>query len=97
MSFKSPKPTNHNPSKAKDGSPAIVRPQVGHKLLEELGDEGYAHLGKFTCCCLVLMTFLSFPGLLPYIALSFWEFPKIGVPYFGVLIIRRILLFRVPY
>ena len=25
-----------------------------------------------------------------------WEFPKIGVPYFGVLIIR-ILLFRVPY
>ena len=25
-----------------------------------------------------------------------WEFPKIGVPYFGVLIIR-ILLFRVLY
>ena len=28
--------------------------------------------------------------------LYIWEFPKIGVPYFGVLIIR-IILFRVPY
>ena len=28
--------------------------------------------------------------------LKMWEFPKIGVPYLGVLIIR-ILLFRVPY
>ena len=27
---------------------------------------------------------------------NIWEFPKIRVPYFGVLIIR-ILLFRVPY
>ena len=27
---------------------------------------------------------------------AMWEFPKIGVPYFGVLIIR-ILLFRVLY
>ena len=29
-------------------------------------------------------------------AVSIWEFPKIRVPYFGVLIIR-ILLFRVLY
>ena len=28
---------------------------------------------------------------------AMWEFPKIGVPYFGVLIITRILLFRVLY
>ena len=31
-----------------------------------------------------------------YPELTIWDFPKIGVPYFGVLIIR-ILLFRVLY
>ena len=32
----------------------------------------------------------------PDMLLPRWEFPKIGVPYFGVLIIR-VLPFRVPY
>ena len=44
---------------------------------------------------------LALDGLMIY-SLGFqlyddiWEFPKIGVPYFGVLVIR-ILLFRVLY
>ena len=38
----------------------------------------------------------SIQGFLGLRALDIWEFPKLGVPYFGVLIIR-ILLFRVLY
>ena len=41
-------------------------------------------LNNYQCCSL------------GFLASSLWEFPKLGVPHFGVLIIR-ILLFRVLY
>ena len=42
------------------------------------------------------MRYNLFSSQRAFSAIATWEFPKIGVPYFGVLIIR-ILLFRVLY
>ena len=53
--------------------------------------QGYVYL-----VCLVENAFTKPKSLCHYAHKKKWEFPKIGVPYFGVLLIR-ILLFRVLY